>query len=975
MNHSSDHPKKSHKRHRVGPMSTDESLHYENPAYVKEIPAASGDTDDKINNKKKLNLIDFPTRNALNLISNVKQGASRWMEYATNKRIIKRKVEEKGLNRSNTGGVGLSELEDDFSPSVKDTTHQMIVASNRTLLQYFARLGATFDMTERLDLEFVYSLFRNGARLDCCDKYGQTIFHEVARAWHPDVAKFLIENGADVNICDTYDRTPLHVAAAVDYPEMCKFLIENGANKEARTKGENQTPVHFAARNDACHSLKMLIKLDCEYKKVVDYKNRTPVHVAAELDRSETARLLLEMGAPADGVDSTGQRAIVWMITKMAPVAKEALDQFHITDRANRKQYFFLNKLEHEINSDTGNSEDNASQTTLEVIVAHKQFDLVTHTSVQRLIDRKWCQFGKFGAWYNLIYNLVFIILWTCLATIEDWRIKHTYKFPYDAWRVVVLCTASLMTLHQVVMEILEIRKSKVAHEKWKRWRLKEIARDEEYCHPQWPEEKMFLNLEKEDMDKLKPQYFNDFWNIFDWLCYFLIIVVLVTHFVDVANHNHLLALWHNRINAVNIIMLWLRLMKNARAFSSLGPFIVIVGSMFGDIVKFAFLYLVFYIPYVCAFWMILGGENPKEVDIGTPRENITMVVDGFQNFNALLFTMFRLTLVDEYQYNDMKLVDSLMTDILVGTWLAVSAIICLNLFIALMSDTFQRVYDNANANAIMQKAITILNIQDSLLPGKYYNRFQYEIQTECAPECLYYDDDLSTDGEDELKKVTLQLKDDMDEVMEILNSNFKSESTDGGSLLGAAADDVTGSNRVTVQKFENEVDLIREEVREIFVRQNEIEEKLHKDLMMVHSTLQSLLISVAGGGGGAGSSHQDIVDGRLYDRAGPFQPSTATEQPAASSAASETSRRREKRQRERKHRGAEPSSAAAATFPPPASHQVSAAPHSAPHSAPHPVIDVDNDTVSRPTPSTFAAPAPQLESAWSDGDKTGDDK
>lgn len=38
-----------------------------------------------------------------------------------------------------------------------------------------------------------------------------------------------------------------------------------------------------------------------------------------------------------------------------------------------------------------------------------------------------------------------------------------------------------------------------------------------------------------------------------------------------------------------------------------------------------------------------------------------------------------------------MKQVDSVMCYILVGFWLALSAILMLNLFIALLSDTFQR--------------------------------------------------------------------------------------------------------------------------------------------------------------------------------------------------------------------------------------------------------------------------------------------
>lgn len=38
-----------------------------------------------------------------------------------------------------------------------------------------------------------------------------------------------------------------------------------------------------------------------------------------------------------------------------------------------------------------------------------------------------------------------------------------------------------------------------------------------------------------------------------------------------------------------------------------------------------------------------------------------------------------------------MKAVDSIMADIMVGTWLALSAVLMLNLLIALLSDTFQR--------------------------------------------------------------------------------------------------------------------------------------------------------------------------------------------------------------------------------------------------------------------------------------------
>jgi ankyrin repeat protein len=36
---------------------------------------------------------------------------------------------------------------------------------------------------------------QNGADINCMDTNGQTIFHEVARSWNVDVARFLVENG------------------------------------------------------------------------------------------------------------------------------------------------------------------------------------------------------------------------------------------------------------------------------------------------------------------------------------------------------------------------------------------------------------------------------------------------------------------------------------------------------------------------------------------------------------------------------------------------------------------------------------------------------------------------------------------------------------------------------------------------------------------------------------------------------------
>ena len=69
---------------------------------------------------------------------------------------------------------------------------------NHALLHYFAKLASSNDPSDTMDYDFVESLLKNGASINTTDRHGQTVFHEVSRSWHTDVAKFLIDHGKTV---------------------------------------------------------------------------------------------------------------------------------------------------------------------------------------------------------------------------------------------------------------------------------------------------------------------------------------------------------------------------------------------------------------------------------------------------------------------------------------------------------------------------------------------------------------------------------------------------------------------------------------------------------------------------------------------------------------------------------------------------------------------------------------------------------
>ena len=57
----------------------------------------------------------------------------------------------------------------------------------------------------------------------------------------------------------------------------------------------------------------------------------------------------MEQGAPAGVYDDGGTSALTLMVEKMPDVAKIALGQFEMVDKALRKKYYYLNYLESDV--------------------------------------------------------------------------------------------------------------------------------------------------------------------------------------------------------------------------------------------------------------------------------------------------------------------------------------------------------------------------------------------------------------------------------------------------------------------------------------------------------------------------------------------------------------------------------------------------------------------------------------------------
>lgn len=209
-----------------------------------------------------------------------------------------------------------------------------------------------------------------------------------------------------------------------------------------------------------------------------------------------------------------------------------------------------------------------------------------------------------------------------------------------------------------------------------------------------------------------------DSWLMFEWLTFLAVLTVTITRGVSILGGSKFADDLHYRVVAVTLILIWLRLMKFFRSFQTLGPFITMLGHVIDATIKFGFLFFEVFIPYCCAFWILFGGVSGTE----------------FYYFHDLIYQVFLMTLVADFEFSQLTAKDKIMAELLVGTYLAIASVVCLNLYIALMSETFARVWSDATANAYMSQATQLL-VAEINLNDNEAQRINKHLQENCSPQ------------------------------------------------------------------------------------------------------------------------------------------------------------------------------------------------------------------------------------------------
>ena len=254
---------------------------------------------------------------------------------------------------------------------------------------------------------------------------------------------------------------------------------------------------------------------------------------------------------------------------------------------------------------------------------------------------------------------------------------------------------------------------------------MQEIKRDLPYCHPRWPQEGTFIQNELKKIGSTSLASIYDVWYYMDCLSFIGLLVLVISRaiiveadFVTQYTLYKNALIFHYHAFPFVLILIWLRFMQAFRPFITLGPFIAMLGYVASDTIKFAFLFSEFYVPYCCAIWILFGNVPGN----------------AFQNFNDLLFEVLRMTLVDSFEFDALTSQNKLVAQLICGTYIALTSITCLNMYIALLTETFSRVFGNATATAYLLQGEALISVEKKMGQTKRSTVQKY-IAEECSPE------------------------------------------------------------------------------------------------------------------------------------------------------------------------------------------------------------------------------------------------
>merc|ERR1712062_460053 len=111
----------------------------------------------------------------------------------------------------------------------------------------------------------------------------------------------------------------------------------------------------------------------------------------------------------------------------------------------------------------------------------------------------------------------------------------------------------------------------------------------------------------------------------------------------------------HRKAYTLCLILMCLHFMKSCRPFTTLGPFITMLGHVIRATGQFVFIVFEFFVPYTIGMWIMFGGpRHAMKMEAGGEDS------DDWKLFNDLMFSMWQVMLNVDFNMDGLVVVNRL---------------------------------------------------------------------------------------------------------------------------------------------------------------------------------------------------------------------------------------------------------------------------------------------------------------------------
>nr|XP_012134976.1 PREDICTED: serine/threonine-protein phosphatase 6 regulatory ankyrin repeat subunit A-like [Megachile rotundata] len=526
-------------------------------------------------------------------------------------------------------------------------------------------------------------LSRSAELLHSSDRYGKTGLHIAATHGHYQMVEVLLGQGAEINATDKNGWTPLHCAARAGYLDVVKLLVESGASPKSETN-LGSAPIWFAASEGHNDVLKYLMEKEHDtYALMEDKRFVYNMMVCSKSNNNKPIEeFVLVSPAP---VDTAAKLSNIYM--KLSEKEKERAKDLIAAGKQCEAMATELLALAAGADS-AGRiltSMDRRNVEFLDVLIENEQKEVIAHTVVQRYLQELWQGSLNWNAFRTILLFIAFLIcppVWVVFAL----PLGHKYN------NVPIIKFMSYLTSHIYLMVFLllvgiipiypVVRASLLPY--WYEWCLLVMLSGLLLFELTNPSDKSGLGW-----IKLAVLLFGVCGVAFHLMGFVV---------VDRPYWPTLLYL-RNQLFALSFLLACVQILDFLSFHHLFGPWAIIIGNLMKDLARFLAVLAIFVFGFSMHF--VALNQAFKNQSIQDARIEDRKKKSAFQDvkmnpvlaFEYLFFAVFGQTTHGELKVEtNQPQWTSVLFKLAFGVYMLVSVVVLINLLIAMMSDTYQRI-------------------------------------------------------------------------------------------------------------------------------------------------------------------------------------------------------------------------------------------------------------------------------------------